>query len=207
MTVVNNIRPGSIAFFSQPTVQVARELIGAFLIVQKEGHERRLYRIVETEAYTNDDPACHSFGHTAETTKGRGANLFKRPGLAYVYLIYGMYHCLNVVTEPEGVAGAVLFRGLESVDEGLQPLQSGRVDRSTAGPGKLCKVLDITTKAHNGIDLCDSKSPFYLAMPDGAERLPQDNVIATTRIGIKKAADYPWRFVLKDSPWVSVKPK
>lgn len=188
-------KPLSVTFFKRDTLQVARELLGHTLVIQhNSGDAPIICKIVETEAYTGDDPACHAF----KGPKGRAATLFKTPGLAYVYFIYGMYHCLNVVTEPEGTAGAVLFRALEPV---VYPDDD---PPRTHGPGRLCKALNITKQAHNEIDLTDASSPLYLAEDQGVNK---KQVITTTRIGISQAQDYPWRFLIKDNPWVSVKPK
>jgi DNA-3-methyladenine glycosylase len=196
------LAPLPVAFFARPTVLVARALVGQLLVANplgdKDGH---VYRIVETEAYTQNDPACHAFGRTAATAKGRAVQLFQRPGLAYVYFIYGMHHCLNVVTEPQGMAGAVLFRGLEPLDVAVELVST----RATAGPGKLCKTLGITTQAHNGLDLTLPGSPYYLASPASNLAIAGAQVIATTRIGINKAQTNPWRFLVDGNPWVSVR--
>jgi DNA-3-methyladenine glycosylase len=160
------------------------------VVAHKTEPER--FVIVETEAYTEDDPACHAYGRK----EGRAKMLYESPGLAYVYLIYGIHHCLNVVTEAKGTAGAVLFRALEPVD-------SARV--STHGPGRLTKALGITTQAHNGIDLTNPASPYYLAA--SGSRPDPDEITTTTRIGISKAVDFPWRFYLTNSPYVSVRAK
>lgn len=188
------------SFFLRDTVTVAKALLGHQLWVRQPQNadescfESYLkYTIVETEAYTQDDPACHAFGKTADKVTGRAAMLYKSPGLAYVYLIYGMYHCLNVITESEGVAGAVLFRG-------LAPLKS-KFPQNTHGPGRLTKALDIT-KAHNGLSMIEQDAPLLLVQ---GQSLPAGKVRTTTRIGISKAVDYPWRFYVKDSPFVSVK--
>lgn len=122
--------------------------------------------------------------------------LYEAPGTAYVYLIYGMYDCLNVVTEPHGVAGAVLFRALEPLDDDAI--------WKTNGPGRLTKALNITRQAFNGTLLTHMESGLFLTAGEG---VPDAGVIQTTRIGITKAVDYPWRFYVKDSPWVSVKAK
>ncbi len=100
------------AFFERDTLLVARELLGCELWCQlpDEPGKHTRFVVVETEAYTQNDAACHAARYTAATAKGRSAILFGPPGMAYVYLIYGMHHCLNVVTEAEGVAGAVLIR-------------------------------------------------------------------------------------------------
>jgi DNA-3-methyladenine glycosylase len=161
-------------FFGRPTVQVARELLGQYLVRHEvDGSESR-HRIVEVEAYTQDDPASHAFKGPSK----RAAIMFGPPGRAYVYFIYGMYHCLNAVTEVDGVAGAVLIRGLS----GPMP----KLD----GPGKLCRGLGIDL-SHNGVALFDRASPFYFA---AGERPAEKDILATPRIGITKATDRLWRF-------------
>lgn len=183
------------AFFRRDTLSVARDLLGRRLVRRDEETNRIIpCQIVETEAYTANDPACHAYGGRRG---GRAETLYKAPGLAYVYLIYGMYHCLNVVTEPENVAGAVLFRAVEPILSEDEPLK-------THGPGRLCKALDITRDFHNEIDLTSADSP--LSLWEG-EAVPDRRVAQTTRIGITKAADYPWRFYIADSAYVSVKDK
>lgn len=179
-------------FFARDTVEVARALLGHRLIRKHpDSGLMEAFRIVETEAYTQEDPACHAFGRRT----GRAAMLYEDPGLAYVYLIYGMYDCLNVVTQPRGRAGAVLFRALEPPE--------GTCYR-THGPGRLTKSLNITRDAHNGIDLTSPACPLYLA---AGSAIPDDKVVTTTRIGITKAADLPWRFYEAGNPHVSVKAK
>ncbi len=174
-------------FFAQETLTVARHLLGCYLVVSNNG-ETEHFKIVETEAYTQHDPACHAYRRNT----GRAATLYKAPGLSYVYLIYGMYHCLNVVTEAEGTAGAVLFRALEP------PAGSSY---KTNGPGRLTRALGITKALHHEIPLTSPQSPLYIRPGDPDL---SDKIVQTTRIGIKEAQEYPWRFYLKDNPWVSV---
>ena len=166
----------------QDTLTLARQLLGKTLAIQNELGTFQTYTLIETEAYTATDPACHAYGTTVQTvgTK-RSASLYKAPGTAYVYLIYGMYHCLNVVTEAEHTAGAVLFRGALS-NEGQIIL----------GPGRLCKALGITKTLHNHLDFCSSDSPLQLWE---APSTPEQNIVATPRIGISQATDRLWRFI------------
>ncbi len=188
-------------FFRRDTVTVARELLGHHLVVQRfeearpsdespESFKPRRFRIVETEAYTQDDPACHAY----QKREGRAKDLYGQPGFSYVYLIYGMYHCLNVVTEPEGTAGGVLFRAVEPLNEDLRGLK-------THGPGRLTRALGITKREHHGLDLTQSHQPLVLAY---GHPISDDEVVSTTRIGIREAKDYPWRFYIKGHPRVSV---
>jgi DNA-3-methyladenine glycosylase len=171
-------------FYKRDTITVAKELLGCRLS-RRFGDEVLSGIIVETEAYTENDPACHAFkGKTP-----RAITLFRKPGIAYVYFIYGMYHCFNVVTEPEDKAGAVLIRALEPV---------GKV-KNTNGPGKLCRELCITREL-NECDLTTDESGLWIEAAEKVSQIP-----TTTTIGIKLAADYPWRFYIKDNPFVSKK--
>ena len=173
-------------FYDRNTIEVARELLGCKLS-RKVGSKTFSGIIAETEAYTHDDPACHAFkGKTP-----RALTLFKQPGIVYVYLIYGMYHCLNFVTEPEGKAGAVLIRALEPI----APLEN------TNGPGKLCREMGIT-KELNELDATSKQSGIWV---EKHLEIPPSKVFITTRIGIKAATDYPWRFYIKENPFVSKK--
>jgi DNA-3-methyladenine glycosylase len=157
-------------FFERDTLLVAQELLGKKMIFNEyEGI------ITETEAYTQDDPACHAFSGITPRTR----IMFGQAGLVYVYLIYGMYHCLNFVTEKEGIGCAVLIRGLQLPDNHLN------------GPGKLCKKLNIT-KEQNGIDVTTS-SDFYIL-----ESGLKPHFKTTRRIGINKGQERLWRFVIED---------
>lgn len=169
------------AFFARPTLTVARQLLGTRLCRRLPDGTVLTASIIETEAYTQDDPASHAFrGQTP-----RSAIMFGPPGYAYVYFIYGMYNCLNVVTEPKSTAGAVLIRALDS-----QP---------TSGPGKLCRHWAISG-ADNGADLMNPASGLWL---EPGPPLTDEQVLATPRIGISVATDYPWRFIVKDHPHIS----
>lgn len=173
-------------FYNRATLQVAKDLLGCKLCRKIDG-EVLSGIIVETEAYTQDDPACHAYrGKTP-----RSITLFKKPGIAYVYFVYGMHYCFNVVTENEGTAGAVLIRALEP----LAPVLN------TNGPAKLCKSLSIS-KDLNEVDLVSGNSILWIERGNEISHL---NIETTTRIGIKQAADYPWRFYIKDNKFVSKK--
>lgn len=177
-------------FYNRDTLTVAKELLGCILVKEdKDTGFVQAGKIVETEAYTQDDPSCHAYrGRTK-----RSITLYKEPGLSYVYFTYGMYHCLNIVTEPFDTAGAVLIRALE-------PLEN--LD-NTNGPGKLCREMGIT-RDFNEIPVYDEKSVLRVYK---GEKIDEENIVQTTRIGIKLAADYPWRFYLNDSKWVSKRAK
>ncbi|HUQ16650.1 MAG TPA: DNA-3-methyladenine glycosylase [Candidatus Saccharimonadales bacterium] len=177
------------AFYARPTLVVARALLGTLLVFEHPDGPR-VVRIVETEGYLGArDPASHAYrGITPRT-----AVMFGPPGHSYVYLVYGMYHCLNVVTEKDGVAGAVLLRGAEPVT-GLGEGDAGRL----AGPGKLARALGLTT-AHSGLDLV--RAPLHLHA--GPTR--RGRVAAGPRIGLSSGLtrDAPWRFWIAGSPGVS----
>jgi len=177
------------AFFERSVHKVAPELIGATLLVDGAGGT-----IVEVEAYDHEDPAAHGFGGRT----ARHASMFGPPGHAYVYLIYGLYWCLNFVCEPEGVANAVLIRALEPT-AGIAAMQKRRklddVRLLCAGPGRLCEALGVT-RAHDGLAL--DRRPFRVIAR------PIDVPIAIgRRIGITKAADKPWRYGLAGSRFLS----
>lgn len=175
------------AFFQQDTLTLARQLLGKTLFLRSDPWV--ICRIVETEAYTQDDPACHAY----QRNTGRAANLYQRPGIAYVYMIYGMYYCLNVVTDPQGTAGAVLFRAAEVIEA-----SPNWIDAKLNGPGKLCKGLGLNKASHNGLDMLDPNSPLQLR-----EGGPVSHITETTRIGITQAKNYPWRFYDAGSSAVS----
>lgn len=158
-------------FFLDYTVDVARNLIGKTL------HFANIQGIItETEAYrSTNDLACHA----ARGKTPRTEIMFGPPGFSYVYFIYGMYHCLNIVTEPEGYAAAVLIRGIQIGDLHLN------------GPGKICRYLGID-KRHNAIDMINSEELYVIDTPHIYE------IVATPRIGIKVATEHLWRFVKKD---------
>ena len=175
-------------YFSRPTVQVARSLVGKYLVRSIDGQETA-GRIIEVEAYVGpQDKACHaSKGRTQ-----RAEVLFNVAGTAYVYLIYGMYHCLNVVTEREEFPAAVLIRAIE-VDGVL-------ID----GPGRLCRALQID-RSLNRIDLTAQESLWF---EDRGGRILRKQVAALPRIGVAYAgvwAKKPWRFRLQAA--LSTKPR
>jgi DNA-3-methyladenine glycosylase len=149
---------------------------------------------VEVEAYAPDDPASHSFrGRTA-----RNAVMFGPPGYAYVYRSYGIHHCLNFVCGPEGQAAAVLVRALEPT-QGLDAMRERRGVEDArllcSGPGRLCEALGVTL-AHDGLPL--NEPPFRLL-----QRETEPDVVATTRVGITRAVDFPWRYATRGSRFLS----
>jgi DNA-3-methyladenine glycosylase len=176
------------SFFDREVTLVARELLGATLLVDGVGG-----RIVETEAYHPADPASHSYiGPTP-----RNASMFAGPARAYVYLSYGVHWCLNFTCRD---AAAILIRGLEPT-EGIEEMvrRRGRsaLRNLCSGPGKLAQALGVT-RAHDGLML--DGPPFELALP-AARRRPA--IVVGPRIGITKAADKPWRFGIAGSPFLS----
>lgn len=185
---------GPVPDLSGPTLRVARRLLGAYL-VRREGDVLVAGRIVETEAYREDDPASHSYRGRTERTEP----MFGPAGLAYVYFIYGMHHCMNVVTEAAGTGAAVLLRALEPV-HGLETMQvwSGRQRGVANGPAKLCQALRID-RAFSGVDLRHDARLYLRAGPP----VPDAQVRVTPRIGITKAIEQPWRFVVADHPEAS----
>jgi DNA-3-methyladenine glycosylase len=176
-------------FFARPVHEVAPELIGATLLVDGAGG-----RIVEVEAYDQDDPASHSFGGRTVRT----AAMFGPPGHAYVYRSYGVHWCLNLVCAEEGRAEAALVRALEPTS-GLEEMRARRgLDSERAlcsGPGKLCQALGIN-RAHDGLAL--DAPPFELLAREADSPL-----VVGKRIGITRAVEQPWRYGLAGSPFVS----
>jgi len=157
---------------------------------------------VETEAYTPHDPACHAYRRRT----ARNAVMFGPAGFSYVYLIYGMYHCLNVVTDQEGAPSAVLLRALylETIPPKANP-RDEKPYRVGAGPGKLCRALEIDLtltaqplKPGHGLWLEHRSRQWQQSWEQGAIAISQ-----TTRIGITQGAELPWRWYVTDSPAVS----
>jgi DNA-3-methyladenine glycosylase len=183
-------------FYNRKSEVVARELLGKYLSFNSGG-KKLIGKIVETEAYHQNDPASHSYNGPTP----RSQIMFGPPGFAYVYFIYGMYHCFNVVTEPKGCGGAVLIRALKPV-AGLEIMQENRkqtkLKNLTNGPGKLTQAFGITKK-HNGADLV--KSTLTICQ-NGSKR---PDIVTTTRIGLSKAENKQLRFYIKDNEFVSIK--
>lgn len=177
------------SFFNRDTVQVAQELLGKLLVL-RTGDTPRIARIVEVEAYLGPhDLAAHSSRGLTPRTRA----MFGPPGHAYVYLVYGMHHCMNVVTEPEGSGTGVLLRALEPV-EGIAG--------NTRGPGLLTRAMGIDMR-HYGHDLC-SPEFHLLRQPD----LPASAIVRRPRIGVAYAGAWaaePLRFYIAGNPYVSKK--
>ena len=190
-------RPLPAEFYARPTESVARRLLGN-LLVSEIGGTRTMGRIVETEAYLGpDDPACHAWkGRRSEAVE----SLYGPPGTAYVYFTYGMHWCLNAVTRREGFPAAVLIRALEPVSglTAMRRRRGGVPDRRLcAGPAMLCEALGVTGK-EDGVSLARGRLRI-LADPDRG----RVRVSAGPRVGISRAVDWPLRFRVAGSPWVS----
>lgn len=174
------------SFFDRPTVRVARELLGKYLIIN-QNKRLQVGQIIETEAYVGEeDRACHAWRGCTPRNK----IMWGQAGRLYVYLIYGMYYCLNIVTEQTGFPAAVLIRGAEPIF-GI----SGKVD----GPGKLCREIGITTE-DTGIDITENNKIYIEDIGEKPKR-----IIAAERVGIDYAGEWArkkWRFqgVAKEQP-------
>jgi DNA-3-methyladenine glycosylase len=188
-------------FFARPAEIVARDLLGTMLVSTIDGFQTA-GRIVETEAYVGPhDDASHAAARIGRTA--RNDVMFGEPGIAYVYRIYGVHWCLNAVTDSVGFPAAVLIRALEPVKglhhmrrrRGLPPAAPDRMIAS--GPGKLAAALGITG-AHNAHSL--DRSPLWIS---AGSPVSARDVVAGPRIGITRAADWPLRFHVRGSAWVS----
>lgn len=197
------------SFYDGNTVEIAQMLLGKYLVRRLDSGELLAGRITETEAYIGRcDKACHAYNYRRTQ---RTSTMFGPPGHAYIYFIYGMYFCLNFVTEPEGEPSAVLIRGVEPVlgintirrlRFGDAPMTAYRRKNFMNGPGKVCKGFSLT-KQENGTDLtgdtlfvCDS--PSDLGLPE--MKFPTERICCGPRIGVdyaEEAKDFPWRFWLQ----------
>lgn len=191
-------------FYTRDTLIVAKELLGKLLVRNSpEGIVKG--KIVEVEAYVGSiDKACHAYN---DLRSKRTEIMYKNGGHAYVFMIYGMYSCMNVVTNKENLGEAVLIRALEPID-GIELMKKRRNTEKTKnltnGPGKLCKALDIT-KELSGTDLCSNT--LYI---EDYETISEENIISSKRINIEyaeEAKDFLWRFTIKDNPFISQKIK
>ncbi|NET24400.1 DNA-3-methyladenine glycosylase [Okeania sp. SIO1I7] len=190
-------------WLERPSPEVAPDLVGCTLVRRMSNDKIIRSTIVETEAYAPGDPACHAY----RSRTPRNAVMFGPPGMSYVYFIYGMYHCLNIVTDADGVPSVVLIRALqlESVPDWLWeyiPKQKSKpkFSRLAAGPGKLCRLLDI--------DLSLNGSPLRVGEPIWLEHRTSQfqgdlQIVQTTRIGITKGTELPWRWYLANCDSVS----
>jgi DNA-3-methyladenine glycosylase len=201
-----------LSFYEGDTLDVAKKLLGHKLVHIVNGKKRSGY-IVEVEAYKGpEDKAAHSYGgRRTERTEV----MFGPPAHAYVYFIYGMYYCFNIITAPEGVPQGVLIRALEPV-EGIEEMKVARYGTTditkqqwknlTNGPGKLCRAMEIT-KEQKGLSLLSDE--LYMEYVEPEVHLSNTyEITAGPRIGIdyaEEAVHYPWRFYFKDHPFISKK--
>lgn len=185
----------NVRFLELPPEQVAPRLLGCILTRELNG-QTLSGRIVEVEAYGATDAASHSFrGPTP-----RSEVMFGPPGRLYVYVSYGLHYCLNIVTGPEGEGAAVLIRALEPL-KGIASMEVNRqqtaVHQLTNGPGKIGQALGID-KTWNGHNLQDEPLRLVMHPP-----LPASAIVQTTRVGITQAVDVPWRYYIRDNPFIS----
>lgn len=199
------LRPLPRDFYQRPTIEVAQELIGKLLVQPRPsgiaGEPPRVARIVEVEAYLGERDAA---SHARRGPTPRAAIMFGPPGFLYVYLVYGMHNCMNIVTEADGTAGAVLIRGAQPISG----FQADPGDRLLAGPGKICAGLGIT-RQDNGIDLC-AEIPTRLFVADDENGPPRLRVKRSARIGVAYAAAWAarkLRFYVPGNPHVSGRPR
>lgn len=172
------MQPLDRSFFARPTLSVARDTLGKYLIFAD-----KIVQITEVEAYIGtEDPASHAFHGLTPRTQV----MFGPPGHAYIYLIYGMYHCLNFVTETKDFPAAVLIRA-------ARPVSGLPVPTDLSGPGKLTRELGIT-RTLNGLDTCLPHSPLFLT----ESHQKPTRIIADSRIGIKNGREHLWRFTAVD---------
>jgi DNA-3-methyladenine glycosylase len=191
------------SFYEQDTISAAQDLLGCFIVHQEE-EGTTMGRIVEDEAYVENDRAAHSYRGMTD----RNRVLFGPPGRAYVFFIYGLHCCVNAVTGTEGKGEAVLIRALEPVG-GISLMQARRkTDTLVAlcsGPGKLTEALHVTME-HNGLSLTDSPLQIWSADSVPDYHPPSgDQIVQTTRVGISKATDLPLRFYIRGSRFISRK--
>jgi DNA-3-methyladenine glycosylase len=185
------------SIFTRPSPEVAPDLLGRILLRRVGDGTLLTARIVEAEAYQEDDPASHSYrGRTNRTEV-----MFGPPGHAYVYFTYGMHHCMNVVTGSTGEGSAVLLRAAEPL-EGLEEMarRRGTIDPRAlcSGPGRLCQALGID-RSENGLDLVRSRELWLL---EGAP-VPPSQISVSSRVGITSGTERPWRFSVRGDRFVS----
>ncbi len=177
-------------FFEQDTVTTAKALIGKALVFDSP-HGKFEGIINETEAYTQDEPACHAFrGKTP-----RNQTMFEEAGLFYVYFIYGMYFCANIVTESKGRGCAVLLRSVVPT-KNIEKMRENRGQKQNGisnGPGKLCQAYGFN-KSFDGLDICNKHSQLYIE----DTQYIAESIESTCRVGISKAKEFPWRFFTKE---------
>jgi len=182
-------------FYNRPTLKVAKELLGKYLVIEKDGNYVS-GKIVETEAYIGrNDPASHAYRKVTPRNK----IMFGDPGYVYVYFTYGMHHCLNFVTEKKGFPAAVLIRALEPVD-GIEIMKKRRNTNDlvnlTNGPAKLCQTLEID-RTLNGADVCSD----IMYVEDRGKK--PTKIASSSRMGITEGKNKKWRFYIENNNFVS----
>ena len=199
-TTLNQIVEPS--WLARPSTTVASDLLGCTLARQLPNGEIRRGLIVETEAYAPGDPAFHAYRRQTQ----RNAVVFGPAGRSYIYLIYGVHHCFNVVTDCDGVPSAVLIRALqlESIPQIAVGVNS-KHQRLAAGPGKLCQIMQID-RSLNGTTL-QPNGPLWLEQRGQQFQQQLDSqeitIVQTTRIGISQGTDLQWRWYIRNCPAVS----
>jgi DNA-3-methyladenine glycosylase len=191
-------------FYQKDPVKLAPKLLGK-IMVRKLGSKYLTGKIVEVEAYRGkDDQAAHTYSGKTK----RNEVMFREGGYLYVYFTYGMHFCSNIVCDKKDEGAAVLIRAIEPIEE-IETMAFNRYGKNiisekekinlTNGPAKLCEALKIK-REENGLDL--TKEQIFLIE---GEKIPKQEIVATKRIGIKKSVELPWRFYIKDNPYVSQK--
>ncbi|XFA74244.1 DNA-3-methyladenine glycosylase [Thermosynechococcaceae cyanobacterium Okahandja] len=176
-----------LAWFARPAPEVAPALIGCMVVRRHPDGQIYRGRIVETEAYMAGDPACHAYRRQT----ARNAPMFAAAGTIYVYQIYGLHHCLNIVSDRPNVASAVLIRALEMLTPRLP-------SRRAAGPGKLCQLLAIDRQLSGAV--LGEAAGLWIEPPD---QPLVDTIVQTCRIGISQGQEIPWRWYLQGNAAVS----
>jgi len=186
---MSNLTPIQREFFSRDTIIVAKDLLGKYL-VRKIMNNLIIGKIIEVEAYLGSkDKASHSY-NLRKTNRTK--IMYEKPGTLYVYLIYGIYHCLNVICEPEGIPCAILIRklfpvkGIEFMKERRKVKLGKNFKNLMDGPGKLCMAMDITKEKFNGMDSCATDSKLFFSIGDLVDK---ENIKTGTRIGIDYAEE------------------
>ena len=191
-------------YLREDVLQISKDLLGKYLVTNFDNN-LTVGKIVETEAYrAPDDKACHAYGNRMTD---RTKTMFEKGGVSYVYLCYGIHHLFNVVTAPEGIAHAILIRGIEPVENVNVMLQRRNFEKLkynlTAGPGTLTKALGISTN-NNGSSLTEENSTIWIE--DRGNMVLEKNIVASPRVGVgyaEECALWDWRFRVKDSKWTS----
>lgn len=196
--MIKQYTPLSRKFYLRDTVIVSKDLLGK-IIIRKTGDSVLTAKIVETEAYIGDhDPACHAYMKITPRNKV----LYDIGGKVYVYFIYGNYYCFNIVSEEKGVGSAVLIRGVEPV-KGIELMKKYRgpvknIFDLTNGPAKLCLAMNIDKRLY-GVDVT-CKGNIFISEPIESQKF---DIATTKRVGLNIGIDLPYRFFIKDNPYVT----